>query len=145
MPFSYQFEDDIVAGFPEDKKDAVTDTLNKFETNIQFTVERKSQMTMPFLDTRSVRFSEGNIRLDRYQKVTAISRYINYNSYHPTNQEIIFMKNMKEKILNVTSPDYQKSNLNKLKNILINENCPSTLIKKLIFSRIIYCNKSEIP
>nr|CAI5853244.1 unnamed protein product [Callosobruchus analis] len=53
VPFVKRYEDNLLLAIPIDKIDHVLTVFNSYNTNIQFTVEKENNFSIPFLDVSS--------------------------------------------------------------------------------------------
>lgn len=133
MPFIRKYVDDIICAVPSEKVDETLGVFNSFHPSIQFTTERESKCSVPFLDTLVIR--EGTtVITDWYRKSMASGRYINYNSFHTTKMKINVVLGLKNRVLRVSNPRFHPANLNKLKDVLLQNSFPPHLINRLLFS-----------
>lgn len=51
FPFFVQYLDDILCAFPEDLIDETCHNFKKYNTQIQFPIERENKSNVPFLNT----------------------------------------------------------------------------------------------
>lgn len=143
FPFIYKFVDDIICAVPHDMIQVTVDTFNKFNKNIQFTVEIETDSSVPFLDTKVIRTSTNSIILNWYQKPASSGRFLNYFSNHPINQKINTILAMKNRITHISNSIFINDNLKKLKNLFLNNGYPGHLLNKLIYSSNFYDGPTE--
>lgn len=108
--------------------------FNSFNRHIQFTIERETNNSVPFLDTKPIRQENGTIIVDWYQKPTNSGRYIHFLSNHPIKQKINLIIGLKNRIINICHPTLKRNNLLKLKSILKRNSYPDHLLNRLLFN-----------
>ena len=74
---------DTLTALPQDKVQHFHQHLNSIETTIQFTVERESESTLPFLDTRITHHPNGSLSTTVFRKSTHTDKYLDFQSHHP--------------------------------------------------------------
>lgn len=141
--FLYQYVDDLILSIPHNGKDEILNVFNSFNEHIQFTIEEENDRSVPFLDTKVIRTDNNVIKLDWYRKPTSSGRYIHYKSNHDWQMKINVIKNLRNRIVRIAHPDYQRSSLQKLYGILRDNGYPHGLLKRLIFCTARSQNGSE--
>lgn len=134
VPFLHQYVDDIICSVPHDSIDLVLQCFNSFNEHLQFTVERETDNSVPFLDTLVVRDNGNILKLDWYRKSTSSGRYLNFHSHHDLQHKINVVLGMKRRILNISHPDYHSKNFTLLKSILKSNGYPVGPLNHLINS-----------
>lgn len=86
---------------------------------------------MPFLYTVLIR-SENGIITDWYNKPTYSGRVLNFNSQHPFSQKLNLIDNLKLRALRLSNECFHSSNLDKVKSILLQNNYPPKLLRKIL-------------
>ena len=111
LPFLYKYVDDIVCSVPGCHVDTMLSVFNWFDSHLQFTVERETEISVPFLDTRVIRCGDQKVLLDWYTKPTYTGRYINYHSNHTINQKINTVRAMCSRVRQISLPSFLNKNL----------------------------------
>ncbi|KAI4464816.1 reverse transcriptase [Holotrichia oblita] len=134
VPFLRKFVDDIICAVPFNGIDEIIGVFNTYNAHIQFTVEKESNRSVPFLDTRLIRTSNQQIILDWYQKETSSGRYIHYKSGHTMKTKINVILGLKNRIKKISYHSLLRDNLIKLKDTLIKNSYPEKLVNKLLYN-----------
>lgn len=134
VPFIKKYVDDIICAIPSNKVDETLEIFNNFHPNIQFTIEKETNNTVPFLDTLLIRTPENSVILDWYRKPMSSDRYIHYLSNHPTRQKINLVLALKNRIKKICHPSLYDKNLKKLKSVLSINGYPEHLLHRLLFN-----------
>ena len=134
VPFLKKYVDDIICAIPAGSEDLILNTFNNHNQYLSFTLERETNNSVPFLDTKLIRGNDGLIILNWYQKPTNTGRYLNYLSFHEERIKINLVLGLKNRIEKVCHPTLRIDNLKKLYNILIDNSYPKPLLNKLLFS-----------
>ncbi|XP_044757785.1 uncharacterized protein LOC123315942 [Coccinella septempunctata] len=75
IPFIKKYVDDLFCSEPRDKTAYILERFNQKHEHIKFALEEEFEMGVPFLDTRVIRNTEGDLRLDWYRKPTHSGSY----------------------------------------------------------------------
>ena len=78
-----RYVDDTIAWIKQDSVEYVTQQLNSFHENIQFTYEMESDNKISFLDILLIRKNDSEIETTVYRKPTDNDIYLNWNSFAP--------------------------------------------------------------
>ena len=107
--------------------------LNEQHININFTVEREQNNTLPFLDIEVIR-SDTEFSTGIYRKPTFSGVYSNYGSFMPTEYKYGMITTLLYRSFEIVS-DYVKldNEIVNLKNILKRNRYPDGFINKVIF------------
>lgn len=134
IPFLKKYVDDIICAIPAGEQDTILNAFNTHNQYVSFTIENETNRSVPFLDTKLIRTEQNTIILDWYIKPTSSGRYMNYVSYHDEKMKINLVLGLKHRVENICHPSFRKNNLIKLKNMLLDNNYPPSLLNKLLFS-----------
>lgn len=129
-----KYVDDIFAILHDDKIEETLDSLNSFHNRLKFTVEHEMNHSLPFLDVLVIRDKNGKLATNWYHKSNASNRMLNYYSNHPENQKVNTAYNLVNRILTLSSDCYYRRNIDLIYNILISNNYPESIIKRVINS-----------
>ncbi|XP_044760692.1 uncharacterized protein LOC123318066 [Coccinella septempunctata] len=91
-------------------------------------------MGVPFLDTRVIRNTDGDLRLDWYRKPTHSGRYLHYYSNHPHRQKINMILGLKNRIQRISHQTFHQKNLKLLFNSMLNNGYPKGLLTRLLYN-----------
>ena len=126
-----KYVDDLFCIVKNSSVDNILSTFNSFHDDINFTIEEECISKIPYLDTLIIR-NGNNLLMDWYQKPTASGRIINYYSKHPRRIIINTARNLIERVLRISDKEFHENNIEKIKNILRDNNYPIQLSCKLI-------------
>ncbi|XP_044751864.1 uncharacterized protein LOC123311820 [Coccinella septempunctata] len=132
--FLCQYVDDLIISMPGDRETEVLEIFNNFDDHIQFTIERESNRSVPFLDTKLIRQEDNTIKLDWYQKPSSSGRYINASSYHNIKIKVNTILGLKKRIEDITHPTLTKGALGRLFQLMKDNGYSNQLLKKLLYS-----------
>lgn len=131
LPFYKRYVDDIITSIPEDQEVTILNVFNSYHPRIQFTIEKENHNTIAFLDVLLIRNEKG-IETDWYHKPSFSERFLNYTSEHPLQQKINIINNLKTRALSLSSERFHKKNLKYIEELLLKNNYPLSLIKKVL-------------
>lgn len=77
----------------------------------------------------------GKITTDWYVKPMASGRLLSYKSYHPLNQKLGMVRGLIHRVFSLCSPEYYEKNMKRILDILMANEYPKQLIKRLINNR----------
>lgn len=131
-----KYVDDLFAIIKEEDEELILKTFNNYHNKIKFTIEKEENQSIPYLDMRLFR-DNNMIITDWYTKSIASGRLINYHSTQPTQQKTNTAKNMIEKVLKISDDKFKDKNINKIREILLNNCYPIHIINNLIQKTIL--------
>lgn len=145
--FFKRYVDDCLTAIPENAIAEVLNKFNSFHQKLQFTSEAEQNGRINFLDLTLIRNQNNKIDTSWYTKPTWSGRYLNYNSNHAPNQKHSVIIGLADRAIQLTTPKYRPEALNKVRNILKNNNFPQKLTNKIIKQRIFkyYNNRTTKP
>lgn len=133
VPFIKKFMDDILTAVPKNSVEESLQIINQIHDKIQFTLEKETNGSIPFLDVLVIR--EGNILItDWYRKPMSSGRYIHWQSYQPITQKINMIRNLKSRILSISHSKFKSKNLKLLEEILRKNGYPKKWLNKILFN-----------
>ncbi|XP_071637535.1 uncharacterized protein [Temnothorax longispinosus] len=131
----YRYVDDIFTIIPRSKLNDVLNAFNSYHPRLNFTFELESNNSLPFLDTIVIR--DGNRLITNwFRKPTFSGRYINYFSSHPLKYKVNCITGLLDRAILLSNDRFRESNINIVKDILLNNSFPIELINKHIKIRL---------
>ncbi|XP_044745162.1 uncharacterized protein LOC123307025 [Coccinella septempunctata] len=134
IPFIKKYVDDLFCSVPRDKTAYILERFNQQHQHIKFTLEEEFEMGVPFLDTRVIRNTDGDLRLDWYRKPTHSGRYLHYYFNHPHRQKINMILGLKSRIQRISHQAFHQKNLKLLFNLMLNNGYPKGLLTRLLYN-----------
>lgn len=128
--FIAKYVDDIFAIIDKNYIDDVLQTLNKFHSKLQFTVEHENNCAISFLDVKIIR-NNNKLKFDWFQKDTCSGRLTNFRSNHAKHIKINTAYNMIHKVLTISDEEFHQTNERRITNILRDNGYPNTIIREL--------------
>ena len=145
LPFYFRYVDDIITAVPAEEIDKIRNTFNSYNHKIQFKVEEESDNKICFSDVLIIRNSE-NINTNWYQEPTYSGRILNFHSHHPLHYKVNLIINLVDRGIILAHKDFHTENIQKIRNILSQNNYLTTMINFAIKHRFNYLShKASIP
>ena len=120
--------------------------LNNFHERLKFTFEKEGEKleknSTNFLDILIKRNYDGTVSLDLYKKPTFSERYVNFLSNHSIAIKKGIVKNLIQKIFNLSDPQFHHKNIINLKKDLLLNNYPESFINSQIKNAFFRKNNS---
>ena len=113
--------------------------FNSFHLRLEFTHEMENNGCINFLETTIIR-SNTSFKFDWFIKPTASGRFIDFASHHPLSQKIASIICLIEKAFYISDKEFLDININKIRNLFLENNYPLKFINKHIHKRLIYLN-----
>lgn len=132
VPFFRFYVDDSITAIPKDKVNETLLLFNRYHEKIQFTVELENEGSLPFLDVCVHRTEQQKLTTNWYTKPTSSGVILNYLSTHSLGYKINAIHNILNRAVNLSAPVYHNQNLEKVKNILYNNNYPKHFVNRII-------------
>lgn len=126
-----KYVDDLFAIIKKDDESTILTTFNGYHNKLKFTIEREKDNFIPYLDM-TIHRESGGIVTDWYTKPMASGRIINFHSTQPLKQKINTATNMLTKAITLSHNKFHKKNIDKVRNILIENSFPIHLTNNLI-------------
>jgi hypothetical protein len=130
--FIEKYVDDLILLLDKNYINSTLDAFNNYYPSLQFTMEIENNNSIPFLDIKIIR-SYNKLIFDWYTKPTFSGRFLNWFSNHNQKQKINSLRGMRDRVSKICDPSLKSKNLNKLKDIFLNNGYPDRLVKKILF------------
>ena len=105
--------------------------INTINSNIQFEIEIEQQNSLPFLDIKIHKESDGRLKFSVYRKPTSNDRHLDFRSNNPIAHKISTIKALQRRAYNICSEeDSKEEELDTVKTYLKNNGYPQKLINK---------------
>lgn len=141
--FFKRYVDDCIACVPCDKVEYFLKQFNDYHPKLQFTVEIEENSSINFLDLTLIR-NNSRIQTKFFQKPISSGRYVNYFSNQPLTHKKNVVSALADRAIQLTSAIFRPEIINKIKNVLIENNYPVTFIDSIFKGRLHkYYNKSK--
>lgn len=135
VPFYFRFVDDIFTAVPIGEINTILNVFNNYNHKLQFTIEKESQNKISFLDVLLLRKGE-EIITNWYRKPTSSDRILNFHSNHAPKYKINVINNLVDRGILLSSKQFHKDNIEKIKDIL-SKNCyPTHFINNVVDKRL---------
>jgi hypothetical protein len=144
VPFFKRYVDDCVTIVPQDMVDRTVEILNSINESIKFTVEVEENNRIPFLDMMLVIKNDGSIETKWHQKPYASSRMLSYKSVHPVSQKIGAAYGLINRALKLTSESHKEDVKRSVKDILLRNDYPKSLINRLMSRQSVRTTQRDI-
>jgi dTDP-4-amino-4,6-dideoxygalactose transaminase len=127
-----RFVDDIVAKMHKDNTEKFHQNLNAICPEIQFTVEKSREGTLPFLDGEIVR-NGSQLKMRVYRKPTHTDRYLNFSSHNPVAHKRAVANTLFHRALVVpTDEDDKKDEVRHVKKALMSNGYPESFVRNML-------------
>ena len=129
--FWKRYVDDTFTVLPRGHVQQSYDHLNSTEPTIKFTIEMEQEGSLPFLDTRVTRNSDGSLTTTVFRKKTHSDRYLDFDSHHPLAHKVAVARTLITQAdwicVSVLDRDVEKRRITGA----LSSNCyPTALVKK---------------
>ena len=108
LPVWTRYVDDTFTFVKKGQLDHVLNTINNFHNDIKFTHEAEKDGSIPFLDVKVDRKSDGNFTTSIYLKKTSSNIYINWDSHAPHTWKIGTHHGLIQRALTICSEEIEK-------------------------------------
>lgn len=141
--FIKKYVDDLIALVRKDDIELLSNALNKYDDDIQFTHEVELNNEISYLDLKLVRVGS-HIITDWYRKELASGRMLDYLSQHSMPLKINTAKSLVNRVFTLSSECFHESNRKIVHSILAQNHYPDRLITNMINSHF-RMNMTETP
>jgi hypothetical protein len=137
-----KYVDDLLLIIPKEEVENTLNLFNGYSKYLKFTMEPEVNGRLPYLDVELIKQNDGRILTKWYSKEMASNRMLNYKSNHPLQQKLNVASNLIKRVCELTTINSPKDNQPVIRNILVKNNYPVSLINKL-FSNYLNIKESE--
>ncbi|UYV60750.1 PDE2A [Cordylochernes scorpioides] len=125
-----RYVDDIFCIITENSENHILETLNSFNSSIQFTIEKENKRSLPFLDILFTRNRTG-FTTKVYRKPTSPTQYLHFASNSPISHKITVVRTLTKRAFTHCSSkiEYNKE-LKSIENQLLKSGYPLPFIKR---------------
>ncbi len=88
--------------------DTLTSNLNTQHPSIKFTMKREGNGTLPMLDAKIHKNSDGTVKCTVYRKKTHTDQYLDFNSHHPLQHKLGVIRTLVHRAETVITKDEDK-------------------------------------
>lgn len=131
--FWKKYVNDNLTAIEEEKAELLLQSLDQYNSNIQFTMEKEENGSIVFLDTTIHRQNEWLIT-KWYAEPMASGRLINFHSAHPKHMIMNTAKSFIRRVLFLSDKQFFDDNIHTIKDILTRNSFPTDIIEQLIFT-----------
>lgn len=136
LPFKVDFlkvyVDDTILAVPKTEVSEVMKVFNSYHHKLKFTCELEQNNSLAFLDTLVIRELSGKLKTNWYSKPSSSGRLLNYYSNHHIKHKIGTVKNLLHRSYHLSSTEYHKENINKIKLLLKMNNYPAAFTNRIL-------------
>lgn len=136
ISFYQRYVDDILVSSDPNNIENILNTFNNFHPRLQFTLEKEDSLSINFLDLTLYRNLNGAIETNWYRKIIKSNRYLNFHSNTTIKYKKSIINSLVDRAIILSSNKFHTTNINLIKNILIQNKYPIQFINKNITSRI---------
>ena len=130
---------------PKQHIDHTKNIFNSYSDHLQFIIEKSFENKISFLDLLIIKNIDNTISTDWYGKPTFSGRFLNYKSHHPVATKIGVICNLVDRPVKLADKKYHKSNVQFIKQLLVNNQYPAEFIDKHIKIRLQNIYQNHIP
>ena len=105
-PSLFRYVDDTHTKQKKAYVEEFTDLINSIDPDIKFTIEKEESGSLAFLDTNTIRQSDGTLKTKVYRKPTHTDQYLDFKSAHPEEHKLGVIRTLHQRAEVVTTdPD----------------------------------------
>ncbi|XP_045451602.1 uncharacterized protein LOC123667071 isoform X1 [Melitaea cinxia] len=131
VPFIKLYVDDTVAAVPESEVDNILNLFNRFNEDIQFTLEIEQNNRISFLDILIER-REGCLITDWFIKPISSGRMLNFESNHPRAQKIGMITGLLDRMIKLSNEAHWEKNYKIISNLLLKNGYNKSFINAIV-------------
>ena len=103
-----RYVDDTIVAMQEVLLDHFTGHINSIDENIEFTREDEVERTIPMLDAKTSRESDGSLSFTVYRKPTHTDHYLQFSSHQPLQHKLGVIRTLKHRCETICSTEEAK-------------------------------------
>ena len=128
----FRYIDDTFAMFSnEEKSENFFNQLNSLHPSLKFTLEKEKNNCLPFFDVNVERTVTG-FEISVYRKPTFTGQYLRWESFSLTKQKTNLISTLVHRALMICTKSKLNEEINNIKNILLDNGYPESIIEKLM-------------
>ena len=125
----YRYVDDTHVKIKSAHAQEFTEHLNNLDPDIKFTTECEENQSLAFLDTNTIRQSDGSLKIVIYRKPTHTDQYLNFESNHPIEHKLSVIRTLYHRAESVvTDPEEIRREIEHIDTALVNCGYPRQLL-----------------
>jgi len=126
----YKYIDDLFLIVKKDDLELTLNTFNSIHQRIKFTIDVEANNILNFLDISIIR-KDSQLKFKWFKKDSASNRSLNYYSSHPYHIKINTAKNLLNRAISLSDPEYHLEIINLISDILKFNLYPWFIIKRI--------------
>ena len=132
----FRYVDDTFVIFQNEKEsEEFLIRLNGLHSSLQFTFEKEKNNSLPFLDVH-VEHTKGSYETKVYRKPTFTGQYLPWESFTPIKRKASLVSTLVHRALKICSKSKLKEEINRIKEILLDNGYPKDFVLKQISKKI---------
>ena len=132
----FRYVDDTFVIFQNEKElEEFLIRLNGLHSSLQFTFEKEKNNSLPFLDVH-VEHTKGSYETEVYRKPTFTGQYLRWESFTPIKRKASLVSTLVHRALKICSKSKRKKEINRIKEILLDNGYPEDFVLKQISKKI---------
>ena len=140
-----RFVDDIISIIKKSDGDILLEELKKQHTKIAFTMEKEKDGSLPFMDVRFTRRTDGTLARRVFQKETHTNRYIQSDSHHPDSVKASVIQGLVDRAIKISSDEgTQKQEIGRITNVMASNGYNTKFVRKAIAKQMRRSTMSDI-
>ena len=133
---SFRYVDDTFVIFQNEKgSEEFLIRLSGLHFSLQFTFEKEKNDSLPFLDIH-VEHTKGSYETKVYRKPTFTGQYLRWESFTPMKRKASLVSTLVHRALKICSKSKLKEEINRIKEILLDNGYPEDFVLEQIFKKI---------
>lgn len=135
VKFYSRYVDDLILVVHYLEIDLVFNAFNRYHPSIKFTLEQENQGILNYLDFTVYRMND-HILTAWFTKPISAGSLLNFRSSHPLSMKKAVIKNLTDRVVNLTSREFLPSLLPKIFLLLLRNTYPLSFITTIICDRL---------
>ena len=132
----FRYVDDTFVIFQNEKEsEEFLIRLNGLHSSLQFTFEKEKNNSLPFLNVH-VKHTKGSYETKIYRKPTFTGQYLRWGSFTPIKRKASLVSTLVHRALKICSKSKLKEEINRIKEILLDNAYPEDFALKQISKKI---------
>ena len=124
-----RYVDDVLAIIPTEHNGTLLTHLNSLNEHIQFTYEKETHSSLPYLDLLINHKEDGSLRFSVYRKPTNTGKHLDFFSFHPLSQKRSVSSSLYKRAKDLCSEDTLQDEYKIVERLLVENNYPTQFAK----------------